>query len=801
MAGGHRLPKGAKTKGTGKRAGRGAHRAAPRHPEPYAWLGAGAVTLGLGAALASGSGVAYADDGTSPSTTGHSTASTGATDGQASTGTPPKKKKKKPVTAPVTDPTAGSAGPTDGATTGTPGTTENTGTGTDPGIDPGTKTPEVTPDTSTPDAGTTHHRGGTKTGTKKQNSDQSTKTGASAPAKDTDTTTANDDGTASAEAKPSTGSKVTATANATTFSAAALTTAGTAGALTTAATPAATPAVPKAIAAPVLQFVSSFLHLFGLNTNTPLPPLDLGLAAAWTWFRDLQTEWGYAPPTGGTPTATEPDPGDGTVTGNLNANNPLGLPLTYTVTIKPILGTVTVDAKTGNYTYTPSLAARIGAVIVPVNDLFTVTVSNGIAANYAIYSVKVGAASSAVPGIPTKISQRVNTATGEVTGQVGSSTPVGASMTYSVLTPPVFGSLKLNSDGTFSYKPSALAMALAGLGLQTSDVFSVVATNGSLTGLPGLITVPITAGNATPSNPVASNQVLNAATGVVTGTLTSTDPAGQPVTYSVIGGLLGTLTISGNTYTYKPSDAARLTANLGVITTDTFLVTASNGTYTSGATLVTVPISPASANTPSKPVASGQTQDLVSGVVTGTLTSTSPDGQPVTYSVLGPVFGTLTISGNTYTYKPSNIARSTADLGVTTTDSFTVVANNGTTSSAATTVSLPISGAGHDTPGKPSSINQVQNKTTGVVTGTLTTSSNPGNQALTYNVVLGPLLLTGSVSISGNTYTYTPTALAMGASLFPGLVKSDTFTVTVTNGDFTSSVATITVPILAKSLL
>ena len=407
--------------------------------------------------------------------------------------------------------------------------------------------------------------------------------------------------------------------------------------------------------------------------------------------------------------------------------------------------------------------------------------SNGIAANYAIYSVKVGAASSAVPGIPTKISQSVNAGTGEVTGQVCSSTPVGASMTYSVLTPPVFGTLKLNSDGTFSYKPSALAMALAGLGLQTSDVFSVVATNGSLTGWPGLITVPITAGNATPSNPVASNQVVNAAT--VWSPAPSPPPsAGQPVTYSVIGGLLGTLTISGNTYTYKPSDAARLTANLGAITTDTFLVTASNGTYTSGATLVTLPISPASANTPSKPVASGQTQDLVSGVVTGTLNSTSPDGQPVTYSVLGPVFGTLTISGNTYTYRPSNIARSTADVGVTTTDSFTVVASNGTTSSAATTVSLPISGASHDTP-EAEFDDQVQNKTTGVVTGTLTTSSNPGNQALTYNVVLGPLLLTGSVSISGNTYTYTPTALAMGASGFPGLVKSDTFTVTVTNGD------------------
>ena len=31
--------------------------------EPYAWLGAGAITVGIGAALVGGAGVAYADDG------------------------------------------------------------------------------------------------------------------------------------------------------------------------------------------------------------------------------------------------------------------------------------------------------------------------------------------------------------------------------------------------------------------------------------------------------------------------------------------------------------------------------------------------------------------------------------------------------------------------------------------------------------------------------------------------------------------------------------------------------------------
>jgi len=46
------------------RSGRGRHRIRPaRRIQPYAWLGAGVVTLGVGAALSVGSGVAYAEDG------------------------------------------------------------------------------------------------------------------------------------------------------------------------------------------------------------------------------------------------------------------------------------------------------------------------------------------------------------------------------------------------------------------------------------------------------------------------------------------------------------------------------------------------------------------------------------------------------------------------------------------------------------------------------------------------------------------------------------------------------------------
>jgi hypothetical protein len=55
-----------------RKKGRDRHRAEKHTPEAYAWLGAGAVSFGIGAAIVSGAGVASADtgtDGTSASTT------------------------------------------------------------------------------------------------------------------------------------------------------------------------------------------------------------------------------------------------------------------------------------------------------------------------------------------------------------------------------------------------------------------------------------------------------------------------------------------------------------------------------------------------------------------------------------------------------------------------------------------------------------------------------------------------------------------------------------------------------------
>ena len=73
MSGRHR----AKT--PARRGTQGIHRQRKPRPQPYKWLGTGAVAFGVGAALMNGTGIAHADDGSGSSET--SSTSRGVNDG------------------------------------------------------------------------------------------------------------------------------------------------------------------------------------------------------------------------------------------------------------------------------------------------------------------------------------------------------------------------------------------------------------------------------------------------------------------------------------------------------------------------------------------------------------------------------------------------------------------------------------------------------------------------------------------------------------------------------------------------
>ena len=340
-------------------------------------------------------------------------------------------------------------------------------------------------------------------------------------------------------------------------------------------------------------------------------------------------------------------------------------------------------------------------------------------------------------------------------------------------------------------------MALAKLGLLSTDGFTVVASNGTFISAPTIISLPVTAGNATPTNPVAGTLTTNLVSGLVTGSVSSTDPADQPLTYTVVTSTVGgTLNFDKNTgtFTYQPNDIARASSTLGVTTTDFFTVYASNGTFNSGLVTINVPIAPNPI--PSTPTKTSQTQNLLSGYVTGTIGSTDPAGLPITYTVVTSTLGgTLTLDKNTgaFTYQPNAAARIAA--GVTPYDAFTVVASNGYGTSSITTINVPI--APTVTPSAPSKTGTetVNSSGNGAVVGQLTASDSLGSP-LTYSITTQGV--SGSVSVtSSGVYTYTPTSAARNLSWL-GFPTTDIFTVTVTNGYY-SSFSIITVPISPKS--
>ncbi|WP_304106442.1 Ig-like domain-containing protein [Mycolicibacterium bacteremicum] len=759
------------------------------------------MTLGLGAALTAGTGVAYAEGGTgSPSSQSSSSAESDGGQGAPSAG--PNTGGGADAGADADESAGNSAGTDDDEAEDEDAEDDSALGGPDGDTEDDT---DVEDDADDDDAGggllqpgLTAAQGGGSTTTKKHAVLSTTEAA---------TATVIADGSALVEegysgdvgAEPTAAPEVTGVQAPTTFKSAALSTSS--SNVSTAADEPAPAAIPKAIAVPVLKFVGGFLNLFGVNTNSPLPPLDLGLAAAWTWFRQLQTEWGVAPPSNVVATSGEPDPETGKVTGVLTANNPSGLALTYKVTIDPLLGEVTVGAD-GAFTYTPSEAARLAAILAPISDVFTVTVSNGIASSYSLVTVPIGATTAGTPSIPSTVSQSTNTTTGLVTGQVGSTGPAGHPITYQVLTQPLFGTLNFDSaTGQYTYQPSAVAMALASLGLGAlGDAFTVVAKNGSLTSLPGIISVPITAGNATPTAPVSLSQNVNALTGQVTGQVGSTDPGGQSLTYTVITSTLGgTLTLNSQTgqYTYQPSALAMALAAAGLgNVSDVFTVVATNGILPSTPSIITVPIT-AIEGKPGTPVGGAQTTNAVTGVVTGSVSATDPIGAGVTYDVITSTLGgTLNFNEQTgtYTYTPSAAARTLASTGISTPDVFTVVAVNAAGTSSIATITVPIA-PNPAAPSTPVKTNQQITTSNGRVTGKLV-ATDPNGLTLTYTLTLAGIQGSYTVSSNGD-FTFTPSSAARYASWLAGGNLSDVFTVTVSNG-YSSTSAIITVPVSPK---
>lgn len=186
-----------------------------------------------------------------------------------------------------------------------------------------------------------------------------------------------------------------------------------------------------------------------------------------------------------TQTVGDPAPRSGVVTGAVNATDVDGDALTYTAN-KTTKGTITFNPD-GTFTYTPTAAARAaaskrGASAAAKSETVTVTVSDGFGGTVTkTVKVNIGL-NPTTNNEPTGGAATVtatSTGIGAVTGVVTADDGDGDTLTYVLGSGPSHGTVKVGTDGRFTYIPDVDARYRALMtSAEDTDSFVVTISDG-----------------------------------------------------------------------------------------------------------------------------------------------------------------------------------------------------------------------------------------------------------------------------------------------------------------------------------
>jgi len=265
-------------------------------------------------------------------------------------------------------------------------------------------------------------------------------------------------------------------------------------------------------------------------------------------------------------------------------------------------------------------------------------------------------------------------------------------------------------------------------------------------------------------------------------TLDGTDVDGDNLTYSVVATNNGTVTISGSTATYEPTQDWN--------GTDTFTYKVNDGTVDSNTATVTITVNAVNDAPVTNDIPSAQDEDT-SEVVDLSTQTTDIEGDALTYSIVSDVSnGTTSLSGSVVTYIPNQDWNGT--------DSYTYKANDGTVDSNISTVTLTVNAVNDAAVAEDKSVSMDedwQGDGTQYYPMKLI-ASDIDNTSLTFSVVSNPTngdLGNGFYTNAGSganadSIAYKPNANWNG---------TDTFTYKVNDGTDDSNTATVTITVNA----
>jgi YVTN family beta-propeller protein/VCBS repeat-containing protein len=343
---------------------------------------------------------------------------------------------------------------------------------------------------------------------------------------------------------------------------------------------------------------------------------------------------------------------DGSLLYVANGNDTVSVINTKT---RALVATMQIDSQPETNYHTLAVRSDGALIVTDMADkaLRVVTYQRGNTAPVAIANPSVGA---------------TNPDDGAITGAVNIKDWDGDPLTYTTVSGPTRGTVSFNAvAGTYTYTPTQAGRNAAAQNPGLTDTFTIRATdpNGAYRD-----TTPITVAilpSGTNHAPVLQGDptyVVDLDTGRVSGSFTVTDVDGDLLSYSytepaggdvMVFGSSGPATSYNYNFIVNMSDEARQQAALTTgPDTYAFNVTLSDGTTWSNVP-VSVPIEPRPADMPNWQEPS-RNFNPTTGVTTGHLNVTDPDGDALSYSIAssGPWYGTMDLNATTgdFTYTP-----------------------------------------------------------------------------------------------------------------------------------------------------
>jgi|GEM_PF-2541958 len=424
-----------------------------------------------------------------------------------------------------------------------------------------------------------------------------------------------------------------------------------------------------------------------------------------------------------------------------NDSDPNGDPLTAAIVTGPTKGSLTAFNSDGSFTYTPN------GGFIKGSDTFTYAASDGSTTTNGTVTITMQnvAPVTAADGYTATPGAAI-TKTAATGVLANDSDPNGDTLTASLVTGPAKGSVTLNSDGSFTYTPSATFKAAG-----ATDSFTYSASDGQLT-TGGTVTItmlnvpPIAANDG---YTVAKNATLTASSVLAN----DGDPNGDAITAVKVSDPASGVLLAFNqdgTFTYKP--------NTGFAGVDTFTYKANDGTVDGNVATVSISV------TNTAPVATSDPGYTVTknGTLNGTtvlVNDTDANGDALTaIKVSNPANGTLMAfnADGTFIYKPN--------LTYVGTDTFTYKANDGTADSNTVTVTITISNiapVGADD----NYATQGGQTLTVAAPGVLQNDTDANNDPLTATVLTTTTF--GKLTLNPNgSFVYVPNPVAFGFDTF-----------------------------------